>query len=71
MYIGSADLMPRNLYNRVELVTPIQDARIRAQMLDVARALASPTTPTPGSSVRTATGAAATRTVSRTTSSAS
>ena len=35
VFIGSADLMPRNLYNRVELVTPIEDARIRAQMLDV------------------------------------
>ena len=34
VFMGSADLMPRNLYNRVELVTPIQDARIRAQMLD-------------------------------------
>jgi polyphosphate kinase len=35
VFMGSADLMPRNLYNRVELVTPVQDARIRAQMLDV------------------------------------
>ena len=34
VFMGSADLMPRNLYNRVELVTPVQDARIRAQMLD-------------------------------------
>jgi polyphosphate kinase len=33
--IGSADLMPRNLYNRVELVVPIEDARIRAELLDV------------------------------------
>jgi polyphosphate kinase len=35
IFIGSADLMPRNLYKRVELVTPIQDGRIRAQLLDV------------------------------------
>jgi polyphosphate kinase len=35
LYMGSADLMPRNLYNRVELVTPVEDPRIRAQLLDV------------------------------------
>jgi polyphosphate kinase len=35
MYIGSADLMPRNLYNRVELLVPIEDSRIRADLLDV------------------------------------
>jgi polyphosphate kinase len=35
VYIGSADLMPRNLYNRVELVTPVEDQRIRAELLDV------------------------------------
>jgi len=34
VFMGSADLMPRNLYNRVELVTPVENARIRAQMLD-------------------------------------
>jgi polyphosphate kinase len=34
IYIGSADLMPRNLYNRVELVTPIQDPRVREQLVD-------------------------------------
>ena len=33
--IGSADLMPRNLYNRVELVVPVEDARIRGELLDV------------------------------------
>jgi polyphosphate kinase len=33
--IGSADLMPRNLYNRVELVIPIEDLRARAELLDV------------------------------------
>jgi len=35
IYIGSADLMPRNLYNRVELVVPISDGRIRAELSDV------------------------------------
>jgi polyphosphate kinase len=35
VFMGSADLMPRNLYNRVELVTPVEDARIRRQVLDV------------------------------------
>ena len=35
IYIGSADLMPRNLYNRVELVIPILDGRIRAEMMDI------------------------------------
>jgi polyphosphate kinase len=35
MYIGSADLMPRNLYNRVELVTPVLDPKIRADLCDV------------------------------------
>ncbi|MDQ2675603.1 MAG: polyphosphate kinase 1, partial [Actinomycetota bacterium] len=35
IYIGSADLMPRNLYNRVELVVPISDARIRSELMDI------------------------------------
>ena len=39
VFMGSADLMPRNLYNRVELVTPVQDARIRARDAGRARAL--------------------------------
>ncbi len=32
--IGSADLMPRNLYNRVELVTPVEDPVNRDQLTD-------------------------------------
>jgi polyphosphate kinase len=35
IYIGSADLMPRNLYNRVELVVPVEDGRIREELTDV------------------------------------
>jgi polyphosphate kinase len=35
VYTGSADLMPRNLYNRVELVVPVSDPRARAELLDV------------------------------------
>jgi polyphosphate kinase len=35
IYIGSADLMPRNLYNRVELVIPISDGRVRGELSDV------------------------------------
>ncbi len=33
--IGSADLMPRNLYNRVELIIPVEDPRIRTEISDV------------------------------------
>jgi polyphosphate kinase len=33
--IGSADLMPRNLDSRVELVTPVEDPDLRAELLDV------------------------------------
>jgi polyphosphate kinase len=35
IYIGSADLMPRNLYNRVELVAPVEDARVRGELLEI------------------------------------
>jgi polyphosphate kinase len=35
IYIGSADLMPRNLYNRVELLAPVEDEANRGQMTDV------------------------------------
>jgi polyphosphate kinase len=33
--MGSADLMPRNLESRVELVTPVEDLTLRAELLDV------------------------------------
>ena len=35
VHIGSADLMPRNLDTRVELVTPVEDEAAREQLLDV------------------------------------
>jgi polyphosphate kinase len=34
VYIGSADLMPRNLDNRVELVAPVDDPILRDDLLD-------------------------------------
>jgi polyphosphate kinase len=34
VFIGSADLMPRNLDTRVELVTPVQDPILRDDLLD-------------------------------------
>jgi polyphosphate kinase len=35
VYMGSADLMPRNLFNRVELVVPIEDERVQADLTDI------------------------------------
>ncbi len=35
VYMGSADLMPRNLDSRVELVTPVEDPTLLGEMLDV------------------------------------
>jgi polyphosphate kinase len=35
IFIGSADLMPRNLYNRVELLSPVEDDENREQLSDV------------------------------------
>ncbi len=34
VYIGSADLMPRNLDTRVELLTPVNDPELRADLTD-------------------------------------
>src|SRR5258708_2219596 len=34
IYIGSADLMPRNLYNRVELLSPVEDPANRDQLTE-------------------------------------
>jgi polyphosphate kinase len=35
VFTGSADLMPRNLDHRVELVSPVEDAALRDELLDV------------------------------------
>ncbi|MSO42077.1 MAG: polyphosphate kinase 1 [Solirubrobacterales bacterium] len=35
MFIGSPDLMPRNLYNRVELLTPVAEPALQDQLDDV------------------------------------
>jgi polyphosphate kinase len=44
VYIGSADLMPRNLDTRVELVTPVDDLMIKEDLLDtLERSLADET----------------------------
>ncbi len=34
VYLGSADLMPRNLYKRVEVVFPIDDPALRSTLID-------------------------------------
>jgi polyphosphate kinase len=34
VYIGSADMMPRNLDTRVELLTPVRDESLRADLVD-------------------------------------
>jgi polyphosphate kinase len=34
LYIGSADLMPRNLDTRVELLAPVLDETLRGELLD-------------------------------------
>jgi len=34
--MGSADLMPRNLDHRIEVLFPLEDARLRAQIVEVA-----------------------------------
>ena len=35
MFIGSADWMPRNLDNRVEVVTPVYDPKIKEEMVRI------------------------------------
>ena len=35
LYLGSADIMRRNLYNRVEVVFPVMDSRLQQQALRI------------------------------------
>jgi polyphosphate kinase len=35
MYMGSADLMPRNLIRRVELIFPVEEAALKQRALEV------------------------------------
>lgn len=35
VYTGSADLMQRNLYKRIELIVPIDDESVQAEMIDI------------------------------------
>ena len=46
--LGSADLMPRNLDHRIEVVVPVEDPHVRNEIERSSRR-SSPTTPRPGS----------------------
>jgi polyphosphate kinase len=43
IWIGSADLMPRNLDRRVEVLAPVEDARLRAELVTILDALQNDT----------------------------
>ena len=34
VYVGSADWMPRNLYNRIEVIFPVEDPGLKARIID-------------------------------------
>jgi polyphosphate kinase len=42
-YIGSADLMPRNLDRRIEVLVPVEDSRLRTQITAMLDALLADT----------------------------
>ena len=60
LFLGSADLMTRNLDRRVEVLVPVEQPRLRQELTAVFDS-ASPTSRRPGSSPPTGRGRAATR----------
>jgi polyphosphate kinase len=44
LFIGSADLMPRNLDRRVEILVPVDDPRLRAELCDLLDTMLADTT---------------------------
>ena len=58
-WMGSGDLMPRNLDTRVELLAPVEDEALREPRSRTCSSAASPTTPSPGSLTPRAPGPAA------------
>ena len=61
LFLGSADLMPRNLDHRVEVLVPIEDTNSRAEVECRASRRCSPIPPQRGSSGRVARGSASAR----------
>ena len=55
-YIGSPDLMQRNLDHRVEVLMPVENARVRQEIHAVLDSALEDEAPMPGRSKRTASG---------------